>query len=92
MQNILEVLAGLFGTMVVLISLFIFLCSRTEQDEPEFQTRFRDAYNQATDSEVGARMVGAFFTANDQPLRMRWKLFWGFLLLTTLSIGGLYLV
>ncbi len=92
MQAILWALSGVFGTLTTLTGIFIFLCGRSEVDDPDFQRRFDSAYEGRAGSEVGARMVGAFFAATDRPLRLRWKLFWGFLAITGLSIGGLQFI
>jgi len=91
-MNILTALSWGFGTLTTLTGLFIFLCGRSEVDDPDFQSRFGRAFESQTNSEVGARMAGAFFAAHDQPLRLRWKLFWCFLVLTGLSIGGLQFI
>jgi hypothetical protein len=91
-MNILTALSWGFGTLTVLAGLFIYLSSHSEVDDPEFKTRFRRAFDHGAGTEVGARMVGAFYTAHDQPLRTRWKLFWFFLTMTSLALGGLYLI
>lgn len=93
MENILIALSWGFGILTALTGLFNLLSSRTEADDPEFQRRFDRAYEGRAGSEAGARMAGAFFAANDQqPLRLRWKFFWGFLAITGLSLGGLQFI